>query len=328
MNRRVFMTNSVAAAVGTRPTEQAFELISTGFGIPCKLALPANGPVRGAILVLPGSLFSDVDGNYPAMGMRPHAYADMAADLAALGWASLRMAKIGPGGGSRVVDPDIASRNANFAARVTHATDAMTRLREALPSGPMIVAGHSEGAIVANLLAARTPRAKIQGVISLSGPAVRLLDILRGQVAAMGGLGALAPDLSGLDAAIAAIRADRPLAPEAAMNPQTAMMASMPPAGLAYLADVDRIDPLAVIAQVRQPMLLIQGGRDDSVTPDQVEALANARGRRPTQVRRFPDLTHFYKVAATGLSGPAAMALSTPSDPAVAQAMAAWSASL
>jgi hypothetical protein len=324
-----------AGAAAIAPKEQALEVLATGFAIPARIALPAGTP-KGAILLLPGSLFSDVDGDYPSMGMRPHVYADLAGQLAAAGWASLRMAKIGPGTGSRVVDQDEARRNTTFTARVPQAAEALRLLREAAPNGPAVVAGHSEGALAANLLAAGPRGGEIAGVVSLSGPALRLLDILRGQVAAMGPpmeppmkpRGAPAPDLSVLDAAIAAIRAGQPLAPEAAHNPETAMMAAMPPASLAYLADVDRVDPLAAVARVRQPMLLVQGGRDDSVTPDQVDALAKARGRSPTTVRRFPGLTHFYKRAPDGLAPQAAMALSTPSDPAVAQAMAAWAARL
>jgi hypothetical protein len=238
------------------------------------------------------------------------------------------MAKIGPGTGSRVVDLEEAKRNTTFTARVPQAAEALRLLRQAAPGGPAIVAGHSEGALAANLLAAGPHEREIAGVVSLSGPALRLLDILRGQVAAMSPPGAPAPDLTVFDAALAAIRAGKPLAPEAAHNPQTAMMASMPPASLAYLADVDRVDPLAAVARVRQPMLLVQGGRDDSVTQDQVDALAKARGRAPTTVRRFPGLTHFYKRAPDGLAPQAAMALSTPSDPAVAQAVAAWAARL
>jgi len=313
---------SAAAALGGQ--EEAFELLTAGFAIPCKLARPA-GAAKGALLILPGSLFIDVDGDMPFMGIRPHAYADIAGQLSALGWASLRMAKIGPGTGSRVVDEPLARQNATFEARVTYAADALARLRAAVPTGPLIVAGHSEGAVVANRLAADPRGRGISGVVSLSGPALRLLDILRGQVAGMAPAGG---DLSVLDAALAAIRAGRPLPSEAAKNPQTMMLASMPPASLTYIAQVDAIDPLAAVAAVKQPMLLVQGERDDSVTPDQVDALAKARGRRPTTVQRFPGLTHFYKVAAPGLAPQAAMALSTPSDPAVAGAMAAWAARL
>jgi len=325
MDRRTLIMASTAAAIA--PKDEAFDLVTSGFAIPCKLARPAGKP-KGAVLLLPGSLFIDVDGDMPFMGIRPHAYRDIAEQLAALGWASLRMAKIGPGTGARMVDEPLARQHANFAGRVIQAGDALTRLRADVPGGPLIVAGHSEGAIVANLLAADPRGRPAAGVISLSGPALRLLDILRGQVAGMAPPGGPAPDLSVLDAAIAAMRAGRPLPPEAAKNPQTAMMATMPPASLAYIAEVDRVDPLAAVAAVRQPMLLIQGGKDDSVTPEQLDALAKARGRRPTAVRRFPELTHFYKVAQPGLTPQASMALSTPSDPAVAGAMAGWAARL
>lgn len=303
--------------------EEAFDLITTGFAIPCKLAWPAGAP-KGAVLILPGSLFIDVEGDMPSMGLHPHAYADIAGQLAALGWASLRMAKIGPGTGSRAIDEPLARKNATFDGRLEHAAAALARLRAAVRTGPLIVAGHSEGAIVANRLAADPRGRAAVGVVSLSGPALRLLDILRGQVAAMAPPGGPAPDLSVLDATIAAIRTGRPLPPEAAKNPQTMMMAAMPPTSLAYLAQVDAVDPLAAVAAVQQPMLLVQGERDDSVTPDQVDALARARGRRPTTIRRFAGLTHFYKQAPPGLTPQAAMALSTTSDPAVAAAIADW----
>jgi hypothetical protein len=325
MDRRTFIMSSAAAAIGGK--EEAFDLLTTGFAIPCRLARPA-GAARGAVLILPGSLFSDVDGDYPAMGMRPHAYADIAGQLAGLGWVSLRMAKIGPGTGSRALDQALALKNATFDGRLEQAAAALARLRAAAPAGPLIVAGHSEGAVVANRLAADPRGRGLAGVVSLSGPALRLLDILRGQVAAMTPPGGPTPDLSVLDAALAAIRAGQPLPPEAAKNPQTMMMAAMPPTSLAYLAQVDAVDPLAAVAAVRQPMLLIQGGRDASVTPDQVDALAKARGRRPTEIRRFPGLTHLYKIAEPGLSPQASMALSTTSDPAVAAAVAAWGGQL
>ena len=94
-------------------------------------------------------------------------------------------------------------------------------------------------------------------------------------------------------------------------------LAQMPPQALVYLREVDAVDPLAAIATVRLRTLLIQGGRDQSVTPEQVDALAAARGALPTEIARFPELQHFYKRAAPGLDAMASFALSTNNDPAV-----------
>jgi hypothetical protein len=59
--------------------------------VACRFTMPNDAP-RGAVLLLPGSLYSDVDGNYPSMNLRPHVYADLAQQLGERGFAVLRMA--------------------------------------------------------------------------------------------------------------------------------------------------------------------------------------------------------------------------------------------
>lgn len=336
MDRRTFMATAAASAVlGERaaaadtaaPAEQDLTVTVRGVEIPCRISRPAGRP-RGAVLLLPGSLFSDVDGNYPAMNMRPHVYADLAHQLAGTGMVVLRMAKIGPGTGSRTVDPAAAAAHADFRTRVEVANIALARLAALRTPGPLLVAGHSEGAVVAFLLAGGSTAAPLDGVVSLSGPALPLLEILRGQIAAMAPPGAEPPDLSAYDQAVTAIRRGAPLPPELARNPQTAMLASMPPPALAYISSVDRVDPLAEVAQVRQPMLIVQGGRDASVPADHAQRLRTARRALPTELALFPTLTHMYKVAPEGLPPMQSMMLETDCDPAVAAAIAAWAARL
>jgi pimeloyl-ACP methyl ester carboxylesterase len=309
------------------PAEENLALTVRGVEIPCRISRPAARP-RGALLLLPGSLFSDIDGNYPSMNMRPHAYADMAGQLARLGILVMRMAKIGPGTGSRTIDAAAAAAHADFGTRVEVAAEALARLAALRTPGPLIVAGHSEGALVAFLLAAGRPGTPVDGVVSLSGPALPILGILRGQIGAMAPPGSGPPDLSPYDQAVSAIRRGVPLPSELAQNPQTAMLATMPPAALAYLASVDRIDPLKVVARVRQPMLIVQGGRDFSVPATHAERLRAARSNLPTELALFPALTHFYKVAPEGLTPMRSMMLESESDPAVAGAIAAWAARL
>lgn len=334
MDRRTFMAMAASASLvsggparagnAESPSEEDLAIVVRGVEIPCRISRPA-GPPRGAVLLLPGSLFSDVDGNYPTMNLRPHVYADLAGQLAGLDMVVLRMAKIGPGTGSRTVDPAAAAAHADFLVRVEVADAALERLAALGTPGPLVVAGHSEGALVAFLLAAQTA-VPIDGVVSLSGPALPLLDILRGQIAAMGG--PVPINLSPYDRAVAAIRQGLPLPPELARDPQTAMLATMPPAALAYIASVDRIDPLTAVAAVRQPMLIVQGNRDFSVPAEHAERLRAARANLTTEVALFPTLTHMYKVAPEGLAPMQSMALDTDSDPAVAAAIVAWAARL
>lgn len=300
-------------------TEEDATLVIDGVRLPGRIAKP-SGAARASVLILPGSLFSDADGDYPAWNVRPHAYRDFAQQLAALGVVSMRQAKIGPGTGSETVDAALASAHLHFEERVVVARAAVARLREAAPDAPLFVAGHSEGALVASLLCAGENE-HIDGMISLSGPALRLLDIMRAQSAAMAAPGA---DLTAFDEAIADLRGGRDLSDGARAHPMLAGLVQMPPQALMYIREADAVDPLAAIARVRLRTLLIQGGRDQSVTPEQVDALAAARAGLPTEIARFPELQHFYKRAAPGLDAMTSFALSSDNDPAVVEAMARW----
>jgi hypothetical protein len=289
-----------------------------GVSIPGRLTR-AEGRARAAVLLLPGSLYADVDGNYPMWNARPHTNRDIAEQLAERGIAVLRQAKIGPGTGSQTIDAEAAKAHQHFRARVTVADEALKHLARQVPDTRLYVAGHSEGAVVASMLAGLSP-CPLAGLISLSGPALRLFDIMRSQAAAM----FPGADLSLLDECYAALRAGKPLPEAARTNPASQMLANMPPEALAYVRDIDSVDPCAAIAAAPQPALLVQGGRDQSVFPEQVDQLANARAGKPTQIARFPELQHMYKHAEPGLNAMQSFMLSTDSDPAVTKAISDW----
>ena len=319
---------SLATALLLSPSEPGFTetplaLEVDGMRFPAVLTLPAGDPIS-AVLLVPGSLFTDVDGDYPSWNVHPHMYADLARQLAARGHAVLRYAKPGPGTGTVVTDPERSQAHLHFSERVVVARAALKRLREELGAKASTVrawavAGHSEGAVVASLLAPQEP--SLDGLVLLSGPSIGLLGIMRDQTASMSPAGA---DLSFYDAALARIRKGEPLPPDAARNPQTALLASMDPRNLGYLREVDAVDPAAAIAGVDLPVLLVQGGRDASVPAKHVHRLQEARGTKPTRTAFFDDLQHFYKHAEPGMDPQAAFALSTPTDPRVAEAIDGW----
>lgn len=306
----------------THPSEQDATVTVSGVEIACRVNLPEGAPLA-RLLLLPGSLYSDVDGNYPSMGMNPHAYADLARQLAARGFAVVRMAKIGPGTGSQTIDAEAASAHGDFRTRVAVAEAGLDLLLRSADQGPVIVAGHSEGAKVANLLAQGGAAGRIDGLVSLSGAAEHLLDLLRHQVSAMVPPGTT-PNLGVFDRTVAAIRAGAALPPEASADPFSAMLAGMPDAAHHYLRTVDAVDPLAEIARVPHPVLIVHGGRDESVPFAHAERLKTARGSLPTETAYFPSLTHFYKHAEDGLLPMQIMALDSESDPAVAEAITGW----
>jgi fermentation-respiration switch protein FrsA (DUF1100 family) len=322
MNALSVGTSTLLLAAALAAPERPLTLEVDGLRFPAVLTLPASGEPTSAVLLVPGSLFSNADGDYPTWNIRPHVYADLARQLAARGHAVLRYAKSGPGTGTEVLDSEKAQAHLRFNERVVVAKAALALLRESLGEKARAVrswtvAGHSEGAVVAFLLAPQEPA--ITGVVSLSGPSVGLLDIMRDQTQAMGG-----SDLSAFDAVAAQIRRGEPLGPEAARNPQTAMLATMDPRNLGYIREVDAVDPAKALAAVEQPVLLVQGGRDDSVPEKHAHRLKEARGAKPTEIALFPELQHFYKVAEPGMDPQASFALSTESDARVAEAIDRW----
>src|SRR5690349_2588448 len=93
--------------------EQACTLAVPGWEIPAALTLPKmhenDGALESAILLVPGSLFSDVNGDYPTWNSFPHVYAHLAHQFAARGHAVYRFAKLGPGTGSVTTDAEAAA---------------------------------------------------------------------------------------------------------------------------------------------------------------------------------------------------------------------------
>ena len=172
--------------------EQTLTLSVSGWEVPAVLSLPAQAADRAAsaILLIPGSLFSDVNGDYPAWNMFPHVYGHLARQLSARGHAVYRFAKMGPGTGSIEVDPTISNRVRNWPGRLVVARAALAAMKNALAAvevSPLrlVLAGHSEGAVIASLLAVSEPPDALDGVVLLSGPAVGILGIMREQLPMM-----------------------------------------------------------------------------------------------------------------------------------------------
>ena len=71
--------------------EEHVLLEAEGYHIPAALTLPEGQDVRWRIVLVPGSMGNDIDGNYPQMQMKPHMYADLARQLAEQGHAVFRV---------------------------------------------------------------------------------------------------------------------------------------------------------------------------------------------------------------------------------------------
>jgi alpha-beta hydrolase superfamily lysophospholipase len=297
-----------------------------GYEIPAALELP-SGAVHGAVLLIPGSLFSNVDGDYPSWNMFPRTNAFLAEQMAERGLAVYRFAKLGPGTGSVEVDPAKSTDVKSWKGRAVIAHAALAHFREELAAHgvtapKMIISGHSEGAVVASVIA--TGGADSDGVVLLSGPSIGILGIMieqaRNSVPPVG-----TEAVADLEAVVAHIRKDEPIPDElrarAAGQFGAGALVKMPPEAIAYMRDCDATDPAATIARYDKPVLILQGGTDTSVPHHHADALLAARGSKPTAHRLFEGLQHMYKPVPPGASPMEAFGLTGPTDPRVAGAI-------
>jgi pimeloyl-ACP methyl ester carboxylesterase len=319
-------------------SEHLSPLRVSGWEIPTALTLPTplEQNVESAVILIPGSLFSDVNGDYPTWNSFPHVYAHLAHKLSALGHAVFRFAKLGPGTGSVPVDADLAATTRTWEGRLIIASAMLDAMRRALDEQGIsprrvIAAGHSEGSVVASRLAVSAHGESLDGVVLLAGPSVGILGIMREQI----GFG-LEPEQidevrARLDRVIEHVRRGEPVPAELGRGPGMGIGAliSMPDEGRRYMRDVDASDPLELARGMTQRTLVVQGGNDGSVPAHHGEALrdalrSRAGGESNTSYLFVPDVTHMFKVVPPDVTGPDAFGYPGETDPRVTDGIDEW----
>lgn len=232
-------------------------------------------PVRSAavpcVVLITGSGQQDRDESLAILpGFRP--FREITDALARRGVATLRLDDRGIGGSS---GPVRGATTADFADDVSDAL-AWLRARPDIDGARLGLAGHSEGGLIAPLVAVRDPR--VRALALLAGPAWtgrRILEYQNGRAIER----AVAP--AGRDSARAAARA--------AVDSLAASDG--------WLGWFVRHDPLPVIRRVRQPVLILQGATDRQVTAEQADELARAlaaAGNRAVTQRVLAARNHLF----------------------------------
>jgi pimeloyl-ACP methyl ester carboxylesterase len=225
------------------------------------LLLPKSDQPVPVVLIISGSGPTDRDGNNPDGG-RNDSLKRLAWVLAKHNVASVRYDKRGVAA-SLAATPD--ERNLSVEAYVADAQAWGRKLKSDPRFGPLILLGHSEGALIASLAA---PSVDAAAVISMSGSARPIDQVLREQLAR-----SLPPPLmlrsNELIDSLKAGKTDD--------NVPSPLQVIFRPSVQPYLISLFRQDPAAAFARLKMPALIIQGSHDIQVGVDDARQLKAAK---------------------------------------------------
>jgi pimeloyl-ACP methyl ester carboxylesterase len=222
------------------------------------LTIPPDVERPPVVLLIAGSGSIDHDGNGPQI--KPATLKKLSEQLVARKIATLRYDKRGAGGWK----PEFGRpEDFRFKDYVDDATALVNYLRGSGKFSRVVLAGHSEGGLVAILTARRVP---VDRLVLLATAARKQGDLLKAQLEKQ----QLPPDvLQPIVKAIDAIMSGQIVDPP---PPGLAIPPSMQP-GIASAFTEDPVDPLKLIDQ---PTLIVGGGRDRQVARLDFMALSTA----------------------------------------------------
>lgn len=155
----------------------------------------------------------------------------------------------------------------------------------------VFVLGHSLGGMLIPRIGRADP--KITGLISLAGPTRPLEDCVLDQITYI-------TSLDGLSAADAKKEIDKvkqQVAKVKSLKPSAEPSASSPILGApaSYWLDLNAYHPAAVAKTLKQPMLIMQGGRDYQATTADLKGWKSAlSAQKRVTFKFYPDLNHLF----------------------------------
>jgi uncharacterized protein len=235
------------------------------------LTIPPDVERPPVVLLIAGSGTTDHDGNGPQI--KPATLKKLSEQLAARGIATLRYDKRGAGQWK----PEFGRpEDFRFKDYVDDAVAMVGYLRESGKFSRVVVAGHSEGGLVAILAARRVPADRL---VLLATAARRQGDLLKAQLEKQLSPETFAPIAKAIDNIMAGQIVD-PLPPGL----------SIPPPLQPGLASAFTEDPIVPLKLIEQPILIVGGGRDRQVARLDFAALSAAAPTAKTLW--IPDMNH------------------------------------
>ena len=260
------------------------------------LLIPPGRTRSPGVLILPGSGPTDRDGNTRGLPGKNNSLLLLAEALGARGIASLRIDKRGIGASTEAGPIESDLRLESFVDDAVAWTD---RLLADPRLGPIMVLGHSEGALIGALAAGQRP---VSGYIGLAAPGRRASDLLRRQLE-----GKLPDSLARESERILTALEQG----EQADSVPSELLALYRPSVQPYHISWFRQVPVETVARLHMPVLLAYGSADLQVPGNEAELF---RARRPdVHIVKVPGMNHVLKL----VSGPPTAQIASYSDPAL-----------
>lgn len=272
--------------------EEPLELSRPGGRLSGTLALPRGKGPWPVVLLIAGSGPTDRDGNSALLPDATGHMKRLAHELAGQGLASLRYDKRGLGAS---VYPGLHEDDLRFRHLVEDAVALAQRMREDARLGALLLAGHSEGALIAALAARDVPDPL--AVVSIAGAGQKAHELIRAQLQ-----GKLPEPLeASAFAALDALAAERLVD-----DPPDDLTLLFRPSVQPYLVSWFRYDPAEVLADLPLPVLLVHGRADHQVPPEHARKLQAARP--DAKLLLVEGMDHLLAVAGDAAAGPARVA--------------------
>lgn len=277
------------------------------------LAPPSSAGRRSpAALIISGSGPTDRNGNSPLIKGPVDTNLNFALALAADGVVSLRYDKLGTGKTGLASHSVADLQNLSFSILVNEAQAAYEYLRSSPQVDPsrVFILGHSEGALIALILADTLPASEAPAALVLAAPpGTRILDTIRGQIAAQlttaqqqGALssGQATATLTQLDRVNTSIRQTGQLPQDVPAAFQQQFQAIFNQANVKAIASEDAYDPPQLAAKLpsRLPVLILRGSKDQQISAGDVQNLLtalSASGHQKVSSAELANVDHVFK---------------------------------
>ena len=294
--KRWMLVLMLSLTVHAVAAEQEVTLAVAGGVLHGTLALPDKEDKVPVVLLHAGSGPTDRNGNSAMLPGSNDSLRMLADALARNGVASLRYDKRGVGASML---PGVREADLRFEHYIDDATAWLRQLRVDPRFSKVVMAGHSEGALIAMVAC---QQAQADACVLIAGAGSGLDDILRAQLKPR-----LPADLYAQNERILLALKQGELVNDV----PPALLGLYRPSVQPYLISSLKVDPRAAVAALRMPVLIVQGTTDLQVSVADAQALLAAAPKAKQVI--VPGMNHVLKL----VGGDQAQQLPSYGDPAL-----------